>query len=65
MTSITLNLSDLQIQKIQKKAEQLEISVEDCVKIGIDQWLTDVQPDFSKSADYVLNKNRELYQRLA
>ena len=65
MTSITINLSDLEINKLTEKAEQLELSLEECVKISINHWLTDMQPDFIQAAGYVLNKNCELYERLA
>lgn len=65
MTSITINLSDLQLEKIKHKAEQLDISLEDCIKVSIDQSLVDFDPDFTQAAAHVLTKNRDLYQRLA
>lgn len=65
MESLTINLSDEQLDQLQAIAAQRGTSVEALVQMSIASLLTQAQPSFKESADYVLQKNTELYQRLA
>lgn len=65
VASITINISDQQFDKMQELAQELGISLEEFIRIRIDEWLTYPQADFTSAASYVLQKNSELYQRLA
>lgn len=65
MASITINISDQKFEEIQKLAQELGISLEEFLRISIEEWLTYPQADFTNAASYVLQKNTELYQRLA
>lgn len=65
MTSITINLSDSQLQKLQDLANLHGIAIEDLVKASLEDWLNSQESDFVDAADYVLTKNAELYRRLA
>lgn len=65
MASITINISDQQFEKMQELAQELGISLEEFIRIRIDEWLTYPQADFTSATSYVLQKNSELYQRLA
>ncbi len=65
VASITINISDQQFEKMQELAHGLGISLEDFLRISISEWLTHPQADFTNAASYVLQKNAQLYQRLA
>jgi antitoxin FitA len=65
VASITISISDQQFEKIQELAQELGISLEDFLRISISEWLTHPQADFTSAANYVLQKNAELYERLA
>ena len=65
MTEIAINLSDDQYQKLKHLASLHGITVEVLLKASLDDWLNGQKDDFANAADYVLNKNTELYKRLA
>ncbi|MBE9099611.1 DNA-binding protein [Vacuolonema iberomarrocanum] len=65
MASITLELSDSQLQKLQDLAALYGVTLEVLLKIGLDDWLNAQTSEFVESANYVLQKNAELYRRLA
>lgn len=65
MTSITIDLSDSQFQKLQDLARVHGIAIELLLKASLEDWLNLQKDDFDNAADYVLTKNAELYQRLA
>ncbi len=65
MRSLTINLSDDKLHKLQKIAKERGITVEEVVQTKINEWLTPNPEDFNQVANYVLTKNPELYNRLA
>lgn len=65
MTSITINLSDSQFQKLQDLATVHGIALESLLRVSLEDWLNSQKDEFVNAADYVLMKNAELYQRLA
>lgn len=65
MTSLTIELPDQQIQQLQQLAQSSGISPEQLLQTKIDHWLTQSDHNFTKAANYVLQKNAELYQSLA
>ncbi|WP_416673804.1 DNA-binding protein [Egbenema bharatensis] len=65
MTSITIDLSDSQFQKLQDLAKVHGIAIEVLLKASLEDWLNLQKGDFVNAADYVLMKNAELYQHLA
>jgi antitoxin FitA len=65
MASITIDLSDSQFQKLQDLAKAHEIPVQVLLKSSLEDWLNSQKNEFVDAADYVLNKNSELYKRLA
>jgi hypothetical protein len=65
MSSITINLSDEHLLRLTEKAARLGLAPEDLVLISIEELLARPDESFERAADYVLNKNTELYQRLA
>jgi len=65
MTTITIALPDDRLQKLQEIAVRLRVAPEELVRVSIEELLTRPEEDFRRALDYVLNKNAELYRRLA
>ncbi len=65
MTSIIINLSEHQFQKLQDLAKAYGIPAEALLQASIEDLLSTPKGDFTQAAEYVLNKNTELYRRLA
>ncbi|MEM6713737.1 MAG: DNA-binding protein [Cyanobacteria bacterium P01_D01_bin.6] len=65
MTSVTVDLSDNQYQKLQTLANLHGIAPEALLKASLEDWLNTQKHEFSAAVDHVLQKNTELYQRLA
>jgi antitoxin FitA len=65
MASITINLPDEQLQKIQKLAQESQVSPETLLQASIENWLSSPKKEFNEAVSYVLQKNTELYRRLA
>jgi predicted transcriptional regulator len=65
MTTLTINLSDEQVKKLQELAERFHVAPDDLVRVSLEDLLTRPMDDFQKVVEYVLTKNAELYKRLA
>ncbi|HKD37508.1 MAG TPA: hypothetical protein VKB78_11930 [Pirellulales bacterium] len=65
MTTITVPISDNQLQKLRALAERIGVSPEELARAGLEDWLRQPREDFQKAAGEVLQKNVELYRRLA
>jgi antitoxin FitA len=65
MASITVTIPDEQLEKLQQLARDSQVSPEDLVRANIEDWLDTSNDEFTQSASYILNKNTELYRRLA
>jgi antitoxin FitA len=65
VASITLEISDIQFQKLQDLARVHGIAVEVLLKASLEDWLNCQNSEFVDAANHVLTKNAELYQRLA
>ncbi|MEL6491673.1 MAG: DNA-binding protein [Cyanobacteria bacterium J06621_3] len=65
MASITIDLSDNQLQVLEDLASVHGISLDVLLRAGLEDWLSFQKSDFVDAANYVLAKNTELYQRLA
>jgi hypothetical protein len=65
MASITINLSDSQLQVLQDLANAQGIELDTLLRASLVDWLTSQKTDFVDAADTVLTKNAELYRRLA
>lgn len=65
MTTLTISLPDDRLQKLKEIAMRLNIAPEELVRISIEELLTRPEEEFQRVLDYVLNKNAELYRRLA
>ena len=65
MASITIDIPDSNLQKLQDLADAHGISSAVLLQASIDSWLNLPQSEFIDAANYVLKKNAELYRRLA
>ncbi|MCC5612066.1 DNA-binding protein [Nostoc sp. CHAB 5834] len=65
MAAITINITEQQLQKLQSLAQKLGMSTEELLSASVEDLLNSRQNEFNQAASYVLQKNAELYQRLA
>jgi len=65
MINITISISDDRMQKLREKAIRFQVAPEDLVRASLEDLLALPEDDFRQALEYVLNKNTELYQRLA
>lgn len=65
MSSITIALPDERMHALQAAAARLGISPEDLVRVSVEELLARPDEEFERAANYVLEKNAELYRRLA
>ena len=65
MTTITIELPNERLQKLQEMAQKFGVSTEELVRVSVEDMLTQPEEQLRKAAQYVLKKNSELYRRLA
>lgn len=65
MTTLTISLSEEKLAQLKSTAKRLGVDAETLVRASIEDLLKKPEGDFKKSLDYVLEKNKELYRRLA
>ena len=70
MTTYTIQLADHATKKLEELARKAGMPPEQLLSEGIEGWLNaprsnSEDPSFSEAATYVLQKNQELYRRLA
>lgn len=68
--SFTIELTDEQIQQLERRATKLNLTAEQLVTASVQNLLSDEYSEtnameFSDAMEYVMKKNRELYRRLA
>jgi len=65
MRTLTIQLSDETVDRLQALAEKLGMSPEEVAQASIDDQLKRLDPEYEEAADEVLSKNSDLYQRLS
>lgn len=63
--SINLTLTPEQEKQLQATAQRLNVPPEALVSAAVRDLLAQASTDFQRVADRVVDKNRELYRRLA
>lgn len=63
--SFTVTLSEERALRLEELARKAGVSPEEFLRSSVEEWLARAGNDFAQAADYVLNKNAELYRRLA
>jgi hypothetical protein len=65
VSTITIAVPDDRLLKLKEKAAYFSVSPEELVRISVEELLTRPEEAFQRAVDYVLDKNAELYRRLA
>lgn len=63
--SIEIMLSDERLAVLQELADRYQISTEDLIRAGIDDLISRTDAEFRDTLKHVMDKNSELYDRLA
>jgi len=62
---LTIDLSAAQAERLRLEAERLGLAPEDLARAAVADLLATPGDDFKRAAERVLQKNEELYRRLA
>ena len=65
MTTLRFDISDEKAEALKEAAERMGLSVEELLRATVDDALQRLEADFEEAAEIVLQKNAELYRRLA
>lgn len=65
METITIALSEPTLRKLKELAREANIAPEELVQASVEEWINRPTDDFARVAHRVLQKNAELYRRLA
>lgn len=65
MTTVTIELSDEQVLTLEQRAKRLGISLEAILQLSIEDFIARSDDRFDQAVAYVLEKNADLYRRLA
>ena len=65
MSDITISLPEDRLAKLKEMATGLGTSPEELVRASVEDLLGRPDEEFQKAVSYVLQKNEELYRRLA
>ena len=65
MVTMTITLPDERLRQLQELAQEVGIAPEELVQANIESWLISQSAGFAQASQYVLEKNNELYRRLA
>jgi hypothetical protein len=65
MSELTISIAEEKLARLREKDSACGVSAEELVSAGIDRLLEGPDEDFERAAAYMLNKNEELYRRLA
>jgi hypothetical protein len=65
MGTITIMLPDERLRKLEDRAADLGITIEELVRLSVDELLAKSDEAFEQAVSRILEKNRELYERLA
>lgn len=65
MNTLTIPISEERLQKLKAVAERHQMEPEELIQISIDELINHPEEAVVAAMEYVLNKNAELYRRLA
>jgi len=65
MKMLEIQLPEQTAANLEKAAKRLSVSPEQLLVISVEEKLAQLDEEFRRSADYVLQKNADLYCRLA
>ena len=62
---LSIDLNDVQLDLLQQAAAKLGVPVEDLARAAVSDLLVGEDDEFAEAARRVLEKNKELYERLS
>ncbi|MBI1742649.1 DNA-binding protein [Candidatus Acetothermia bacterium] len=65
MTTIKITLSEDRLRRLNEVASRFGIAPEELARLSIEEWLARPDEEFQQTVNRVLQKNAELYRRLA
>jgi len=65
MASITIELSQDRLKRLETLAEKFNLRAQDLVRVTVEELLDRPDEELIRTREYVLQKNRELYRRLS
>ena len=65
MTTITIQVPSDRFLKLKEMADRLQVTPEQLVRANVEDLLAQPDADVQSALSYVLEKNAELYRRLA
>ena len=65
MTTVTIDIPEERFHVLSQRAKALGITTEDLIRLSITELLMRPVPEVQQAIDYVVQKNAELYRRLA
>jgi hypothetical protein len=65
MAEITIKLPEDRLEALKKLSADLGISAEELARLTIEELIAEPAPDLDRFVERILDKNRDLYQRLA
>jgi len=65
MSTLQISLPDDRLRALEKLSARLNISPEELVRMSIEEILTRPEEEFQRAVKYIIEKNSELYDRLA
>jgi hypothetical protein len=65
MTTLTVTIPEDRLLQLQEIAARFRLTPEELVRISIEEILSRPQEEVQQAVNYVLQKNAELYRRLA
>jgi len=65
MEHVTIQVSEKEYQHLQSLAAKYGLSVSDLARLSLEDLLSTPDEETSEAMDYILQKNHQLYQRLA
>ncbi len=65
MSEITITLPDERLAELKEIAADLQVTPEELVRLSVEELLARPDQQFRQAVDQVLEKNQELYKRLA
>jgi predicted DNA-binding protein len=65
MTTVTVSLSDEEMRRLEELSKREGLTVEQMVRLGINDFIGQPDESFHTAAKRVMEKNADLYRRLA
>jgi hypothetical protein len=62
---LSIDLNETQVDLLRQTAAKLHVTVEELARAAVSDLLVAEDSDFGEAASRVLEKNRELYERLS